>query len=277
MSDTPHHGRSTAADLRLYTDLADWWPVLSSPADYAEEAEFYRKALLSACVVPPRTLLELGSGGGNNASHLKAHFEMTLVDLSAGMLAVSRKLNPECDHHEGDMRNVRLDHEFGAVFIQDAISYIISESDLRDTIRTAWLHCRQGGAALFAPDNIRETFRSTTSHGGHDVGPRSLRYLEYTWDPDPSDSTHASDMVYLLRDETGQVRIEHDQHVLGLFARDVWLRLIREAGFEASAIPFVHSEIEPGTCELFLGRKPVSRDSEVAHLRVESSPAQKDT
>ena len=33
---------------------------------------------------------------------------MTLVDPSAGMLAHSRKLNPECAHHEGDMRTFRL-------------------------------------------------------------------------------------------------------------------------------------------------------------------------
>jgi hypothetical protein len=252
-----HHTPSTAANLKLYTSLADWWPILSAPGDYAEEADFYRKALLSACTIPPQTLLELGSGGGNNASHLKAHFEMTLVDLSAGMLTVSRKLNPECEHYQGDMRNVRLDREFDAVFIQDAISYIIAESDLKDTIHTAWLHCRPGGAALFATDNTRETFRSTTSHGGHDAGARSLRYLEYAWDPDPSDSTYTTDMVYLLRDETGQIRIEHDQHILGLFAREVWLRIIGEAGFEAAAIPFIHSEFESGACEVFIGRKPL--------------------
>ncbi len=257
MTDMSCHSRSTAADLHLYTDLADWWPVLSAPADYAEEADFYRRALLSACVVLPDTLLELGSGGGNNASHLKAHFPMTLVDLSDAMLAVSRRLNPECEHCQGDMRNVRLGREFGAVFIQDAISYITSESDLRDTFRTAWLHCRPGGAALFAPDNVRETFRPNTSHGGHDVGARALRYLAYDWDPDPEDSTYTSDTVYLLRDEGGQIRIAHDRHILGLFSRDVWLQLIEEAGFLASALPFVHSEIEPGTCELFLGRKPL--------------------
>lgn len=258
MNDHLLHSRSTAADLKLYTDLSDWWPVLSAPADYQEEAEFYRQALVSACAVPSRTLLELGSGGGNNASHLKAHFEMTLVDLSEGMLAVSRKLNPECEHFRGDMRSVRLGREFDAVFIHDAISYITSEADLTDTIRTAWIHCRPGGAALFAPDNTRETFRSTTDHGGHDVGSRSLRYLEYTWDPDPSDSTYAADMVYLLREAGQQVRIVHDQHILGLFSREVWLRLIREVGFEASALPFVHSEIAPGSCEIFLGSKPLS-------------------
>jgi hypothetical protein len=26
---------------KLYTTLAPWWPLLSAPADYAEEAAFY--------------------------------------------------------------------------------------------------------------------------------------------------------------------------------------------------------------------------------------------
>ena len=100
---------------RLYGDLAKWWPLLSAPEDYAEEAGVFREVLCGAAHFPISTILELGSGGGNNASHLKAHFEMTLVDKSPGMLKVSRKLNPECDHHLGDMRTIRLGISYDAV------------------------------------------------------------------------------------------------------------------------------------------------------------------
>jgi hypothetical protein len=65
---------------KLYTDLARWWPLLSAPSDYAEESDFYQKMLLSACQRPARTLLELGSGGGNNASFLKSRFDLVLVE-----------------------------------------------------------------------------------------------------------------------------------------------------------------------------------------------------
>ena len=69
---------------KLYGELANWWPLLSSPADYAEEAAFYERTLVAACERPARTLLELGSGGGNNASHLKAQFQMSFqIDLSS--------------------------------------------------------------------------------------------------------------------------------------------------------------------------------------------------
>src|SRR4029450_3379119 len=93
---------------RLYRDLAEWWPLLSAPEEYAEEAEEYRRLIDEASGGDAREVLALGSGGGNNASHMKARFTLTLVDRSPQMLAVSRRLNPECEHVEGDMRSVRL-------------------------------------------------------------------------------------------------------------------------------------------------------------------------
>jgi SAM-dependent methyltransferase len=240
---------------RLYRDLAEWWPLLDSPEEYAEEAEFYRQTILSSCELAPQTLLELGSGGGNNASHLKQHFQMTLVDLSPGMLEVSRRLNPECEHVQGDMRGIRLGRSFDAVFIHDAIEYMTSESDLRSAIRTAYDHCRPGGAALFAPDHSRETYQPSTDHGGHDRGHRGLRYLEWSWDPDPEDTTYLTAMVYMMREGNDQVQVVQDLHVCGLFAHDRWIRAIQDAGFLANSVPLVHSEIEAGTMQIYVGLK----------------------
>jgi D-serine deaminase-like pyridoxal phosphate-dependent protein len=62
--------------MKLYSDLAEWWPLLSAPADYAEEASVYARHLAAASARPLRTVLELGSGGGNNASHMKAHLRL---------------------------------------------------------------------------------------------------------------------------------------------------------------------------------------------------------
>ncbi|HTE71214.1 MAG TPA: class I SAM-dependent methyltransferase, partial [Actinomycetes bacterium] len=215
-------------ETRLYGDLAAWWPLFSAPADYAEEAAFYRRTLVEASERPPATVLELGSGGGNNASHLKAHFRLTLVDLSPGMLEVSRALNPECEHVEGDMRTVRLGRVFDAVFVHDAIDYMTTERDLRQAMETAFEHCRDGGVALFVPDHVTETFETAVDHGGHDGPDRALRYLEWTWDPDPTDTTYVVDYAYLLRSPDGSVHVEHDRHIEGLFGRDEWLRWLED-------------------------------------------------
>lgn len=240
---------------RLYGEFTSWWPLLSSPADYAEEATFYERTLVAACERPARTLLELGSGGGNNASYLKARFQMALVDCSPGMLRVSRALNPECEHIEGDMRTVRLARAFDCVFVHDAVVYMTTESDLRKAIETAFVHCQPGGAALFAPDHVRENFRPSTGHGGQDGENRSMRYLEWTWDPDPTDTTYVVDCAYLLRESDGSVHVEHDRHIAGLFARADWMRLLSEVGFRPSVVPLEHSELETGACEVFVGKR----------------------
>ena len=246
----------TGALPMLYSELASWWPLLSAPADYREEAGLFRRLFVEAGGSGIETLLELGSGGGNNASHLKAHFKMTLVDVSPEMLQVSRDLNPECDHCEGDMRTVRLGRQFDGVFVHDAVSYMTSEGDLGRAIETAFIHCRPGGVALFVPDRLRETFRPSTSHGGHDGRGRCLRYLEWTFDQDPTDTTYEVDFAFLLRTEDGTVRVEKDRHILGLFSRADWLRLLSAAGFDPASVPFEHSELEPGEAAVFVCRKP---------------------
>ncbi len=239
---------------KLYSDLAEWWPLMSTPADYEEEAGFYTEILRETCA--PRMVLELGSGGGNNASHMKAHFELTLVDRSSGMLDVSRELNPECEHVQGDMCHVRLGREFDAVFIHDAICYLTNLVDLARAIETANVHCKPAGALLICPDWFLETFEPVTSHGGHDGPGRSFRYLEWDSEPSPGKDTYTTDFAFLLKESDRPLRVVHDQHVFGLFPRERWLDLCRAAGLEPELRKVFHTGGSPVGSELILCRKP---------------------
>lgn len=241
---------------RLYHQLADWWYLLSRVEEYEEEAATYAQTLKAHTRRPLRDVLELGSGGGNNACHMKASFSLTLVDVSERMVALSRQTNPDCEHHVGDMRSVRLGRDFDGVFIHDAIDYMTTRDDLLLAVETAFVHCRSGGVLLIAPDHVRETFKPSTSHGGSDGPDRALRFLEWIWDPDPADDTCVTDYAYLLRSATGDVQVEYDRHLHGLFPRQTWLDTMQAAGFEPRVIPFEHSELEPGAHELFIGVKP---------------------
>jgi len=247
---------------RLYRELATWWPLLSAPEDYAEEAEFYARQLRAACDGPAHTLLDIGSGGGNNASHLKRGFDVTLIDPSEDMLEVSRRLNPECEHRVGDMRTLRMDRQFDIVLIHDAICYMTDEGDLSRAIQTAFVHCRAGGAALFAPDFVRESFRPDTSTGGHDGENRALRYLAWTWDPNPKDSTYVVDYAFLLRESDSAAHVEHDRHVEGLFPRQTWLEILGRAGFLARAVSYEHADVPDRELEVFVARRPTDPGDE---------------
>src|SRR3989442_12939547 len=153
-----------------------------------------------------------------------------LVDLSTRMLDLSRTINPDCEHMQGDMKTLRLGRTFDMVLIHDAIMYMTSEDDLRQAIETAFAHCKPGGAALFMPDVIRETFVSLTAHGGHDSTGgcwRGIRYIEWTIDPQPGGTTDTVDFAYLLREKNWTVPVVHDTHVFCIFLRETWRRVLR--------------------------------------------------
>ncbi|NNG04541.1 MAG: class I SAM-dependent methyltransferase, partial [Inquilinus sp.] len=192
---------------------------------------------------------------GSLASHLKRRFACTLTDLSPDMLALSRTLNPECEHIAGDMRSLSLGRLFDAVLIHDAIDYMTGEADLAAAMATAARHLGPGGVAVLLPDHVRDSFTEGTDHGGFDgADGRALRYLEWTHDPDPADSTITADYALLIREADGTARVEHDRHILGLFDRATWRRLMHAAGLEpvdVSAIPDPY----PDEHAVFVGRK----------------------
>jgi SAM-dependent methyltransferase len=240
---------ATDAPLRLYSDLARWWPLFSPPEHYAEEAADLLPTLHAAGDAPPRTLLELGSGGGSLAYHFKGALRLTLSDRSPEMLAVSRAVNPECEHVLGDMRSLDLGRTFDLVFIHDAIMYAVDAASVRATLATAARHCRAGGGVVVVPDYVRETFEPHTSHGGEDGDDgRGLRYLEWIWDPDEGDDTAESAWAFMLRDATGAIHVDHDRHQFGIFARARWLNWLDQAGFSAA------SRIDPWKRDVFSGR-----------------------
>ena len=234
---------------KLYTELAGWWQLVSPTEDYADEGAFFGELFRRENA---RTVLELGSGGGNIAWFLKKDFALTLTDISGGMLAESKKQNPELEHIEGDMRTLRLGRTFDGVLIHDAIMYMTSEEDLRAALATAYEHCRPGGVVVIAPDWVAETFRPQTMHEGGDEGDRGVRYLEWTWDADPGDTEVNCEYILALR-EGNELRTVVDRQIVGVFPRATWLRLLEEVGFEAGIVE------DPSTggerSEVFVGHK----------------------
>ena len=220
----------------FYGTLAPWWPLISPVEDYEEEAD-YAAVLLRTATRAVRDVLELGSGGGHNASYLREQFNLTLTDLSESMLAVSRALNPRCRHVQGDMRMLRLGETFDAVFVHDAIDYMTTEADLAAAFATARAHLRPGGVAVIFPDHTAENFEPASDHGGSDsFDGRGVRFLEWTWDPNPGDTWVQTEYSFVLRAANGRVTTAHESHRTGLFPEATWLRLLTDSGFEPQSV-----------------------------------------
>jgi SAM-dependent methyltransferase len=248
------HKEAAADGYRLYGELAGWWPLISPPGEYAGDAAAI-DAEFAATGTAVGTVLDLGSGGGNVALHLKHDRSMTLVDLSEDMLAVSRSLNPDCEHVHGDMRSIRLGRTFDAVLVHDAVDYMTTQSDLALVVGTAFAHCRPGGLAVFAPDHTAETFRpGTGAGGGQDGSGRQASFTERTTDPVPADDWILAEYEFTLRGADGTVTVVPETHRLGSFRRATWLALLAAAGFSAHVRPGASAAGRPPRV-MFVGRR----------------------
>jgi SAM-dependent methyltransferase len=139
--------------------LADWWPVISPVEEYADEAAELRQRI-AAHHPTARTVLEFGSGGGHVAFYLCPYYTCCLTDLSAEMLAVSRRLNPTCEHLQGDMRTIALGRAFDVVLVHDAIDYMTTEA--------VWSSCsptRSPNATSPAPTSPAAAARTAVRRG----------------------------------------------------------------------------------------------------------------
>jgi SAM-dependent methyltransferase len=250
---------SRSGEYRLYQDLADWWPLISPPQEYAAEAG-YLAGVFAAAAVPVREVLDLGSGGGHIAVHLRGRLSLTLVDQSEQMLAVSRRLNPQCVHVQGDMRTIRLGRVFDAVLVHDAIDYVTSQAELSQVIETAFAHCRPGGIAVFVPDHVAETFQPVSGRGGGSSAGRQASFREWTWDPDPADDWVQAEYEFVLQETGGSPQVVREAHRLGAFSREVWRARLTAAGLSPQPGPGENAGTgEPAGLaprNLFIGRRP---------------------
>lgn len=242
---------------RRYTDLAAFWPLLSPPAAYADEARVLLPWLLAAADAPPATLLELGSGAGSLASHFAPRLRVVCSDRSSDMLSVSRALNPALEHVVGDMRTLRLGRTFDLVLVHDAVMYATTPDDVRATLATAAAHCRPGGGVMVVPDFVAETFEPD-DNDGEATAPdgRTLHYVERKMAVAADDTSYAMRWDFTLREIDGTVHAWTEQERYGLFPREQWKAWIAEAGIDA--VP----RVDPWGRDVFVGRRRVARVSD---------------
>ncbi len=227
--------------LRLYHDLAWLWPLWEVSgrlcrllcANSAVNRQYAR--------TPVQTLLNMSCGGGKNAYHLKRHFTVTGIDISQPMLDLAIELNPECEFIQEDMRTCELGRLFDCVFVDDGIGYMLTRQDLAALFHTAWRHLSPGGVMIVAPEALKETFkqhvvRVSTANSPRKPANLDITFIEHEDDPDPHDDTCDFTLIYLIR-EDGQLRIETDHDIGGIFSLEVWREALGAAGFEVHELP----------------------------------------
>jgi SAM-dependent methyltransferase len=245
-------------DIRLLYGQVSWiWPITSPPEEYVEEATLYLDYLTLFAEIPVQTLLDMGCGGGHNDWTLKKRVHVTGVDISKDMLALAKKLNPECRYLEGDMRTVRLDEQFDVVLLHDSVNYMLTPKDLKAAFRTCFEHLKPGGAMLTVIEQTPEQFEQhNVKYSNRSKDDIEVTFIEHMYDPDLSDTTYESTFVYLIR-RAGKLESHIDRHLCGIFPQAFWIKWMKAAGFQVHQRPFTHSTYSEGHWEpMLIGVKP---------------------
>ena len=226
----PHDGRMAE---RFYTDLAEWWPIISAPEEYAEEAAEALRHLRSA--QPP----------GARGARARERWRQQRRAHEGRARPDARRPQP------GDGRGVRSASTRSAPTA--SVTCAPCASGGRSTpcssttpsttcsprttsgaaMVTAFEHCRPGGVAVLIPDATTESWAPGTDHGGHDAPDgRGARYLSWSWDPDPTDGRRSPSTRSCCAAPTVGVELVHETHHNGLFPEATWLRLLADVGFD---------------------------------------------
>ncbi len=217
---------------RLYNDLSHLWHLVSPLEDYLEETELFCELLKNESKIPIRELLHFGCGRGHNDYIFKNHFRVTGVDLSPAMLNWAKRLNPEVDYIEGDMRDYKLGNKFDAVTAVDSVDYLITKNDLHQFFQNVYHHLNQNGIFMFILESTRETFQQDdTIVYSNSSGDEWLTVIENRFDPDGTDSEYEITFVYLYR-QKGELEIFTDRHLCGLYSESEVHNLLTDVGFK---------------------------------------------
>ncbi len=256
------HKRALYAQLAKYYDRIYWWK------DYDQEVDFLAKAF-RRYGVEGRRILEIACGTGNHTKILASKgYEITAIDISEESLKIARrKVREHARFIEGDMRY--LDRAVGdggagrekfdaAICMFSSISYNLTLSDLRRTLRGMHDHVKEGGIVEFDTHFTRKGFMDgyrgeTIFDDGRVMGARtSLSRLR--------GKVAELSFTYLIKDGPKVITLRDDVHRLGLFDIEDFKRVMREVGFDDVDVfvnwTFRRAKVENQfTDTVFIGRK----------------------
>lgn len=214
--------------MKLYTDLAWFWEM-SRLDDWEIEGQFVLKMLGRYKRTKGKTLLDVGCGHGHHHRFLKG-YDITGVDASDRMLDIARKNNPGVKYRKGDMKTFDLGRRFDAVIAVDCLAYNLNLKDLERTLSNLSSHLKRGGVMIFTFDEVKETFvQNKTDISKKAKAGTRLVLVENSFDPDASDTQYDLTLVFLIRRD-GKLKVEIDEHKLGLFPLEDIMRVARSVG-----------------------------------------------
>ena len=232
--------------MKLYQEWAWLWSEVTPPETYRAEADDLFEIISESLGRKPKSILELGAGGGyllHDLQMVHPTIEITLIDSSPEMLVEAQRRNPNAKTILGDMTTIALNKQFDVVLLHDAVMYLSDRDAVQKTLEVMKRHCSFEGVVLIIPDCCRETFEERVLTAQCHTERASIHLTEWHWDPCEEDDLVSVEFSVLLREKNGQkVQSHHETHSMLVLSLGEWMSLFMENSWQQDfpSMPWMH-------------------------------------
>ncbi|HUI23234.1 MAG TPA: class I SAM-dependent methyltransferase [Nitrososphaerales archaeon] len=240
-----------AGDILQYGELAKYYDLLYSWKDYDREARVITGLIKRYKASPGNSLLDVGCGTGKHIQHLAARFDCVGLDASEEMLEQARSNAKGVKFVRGNMVNFELGKKFDVVLcLFSSIGYVRTYPRLARTLRNFARHLSDGGVVIIEPWFTKSTVKDGYVHvlvQGND----DLKVVRVDITSIRGNLSVLDERIVVAEPSKGMATYK-DRMVMGLFEKDEFLRIMRQAGLRAT---YVKKSLAPGR-GLYIGTKP---------------------
>lgn len=237
----------------MFTKSAAFYNAIyaATGKDYIREAQQVHALIQQHTRTPGKTLLDVACGTANHLAVLREWYEVAGLDLDARMLAIARRRCPGVRFYRSDMAAFRLGRRFDAVMcLFSSIGYARTRARLHRTVNAFAQHMAPGGVVLIEPWIFPEKFER--GHVGLVVVDQPTLKIARMNGSERRGDLSSLRFQYLVGTPDG---VSHftEEHTLGLFTHETYLKAFRANGLDVSFDP--DGLTGRG---LYIGRKPTA-------------------
>ncbi|MCX7022494.1 MAG: methyltransferase domain-containing protein [bacterium] len=214
----------------VYDVTARYYDKIYAFKDFPAEAERLLSFIRKLRPQPGGRLLDVACGTGAHLVHLREHYEVEGLDLSAVMLETARKKLPGVAFHEADMTDFELGRRFDVVTcLFSSIGYVVTGEKLHRAVGCMARHLVPGGVLAlepwFTPErwNVGKVHLLTVDEPELKIARVSTSFVE--------GRLSYFDLHYLVA-TPGGTEYGLERHEMGLFEREEIVGALRAAGLE---------------------------------------------
>nr|6M81_A Chain A, dTDP-3-amino-3,6-dideoxy-alpha-D-glucopyranose N,N-dimethyltransferase [Streptomyces fradiae]6M81_B Chain B, dTDP-3-amino-3,6-dideoxy-alpha-D-glucopyranose N,N-dimethyltransferase [Streptomyces fradiae]6M81_C Chain C, dTDP-3-amino-3,6-dideoxy-alpha-D-glucopyranose N,N-dimethyltransferase [Streptomyces fradiae]6M81_D Chain D, dTDP-3-amino-3,6-dideoxy-alpha-D-glucopyranose N,N-dimethyltransferase [Streptomyces fradiae] len=183
------------------------------------------------------SLLDVACGTGMHLRHLADSFgTVEGLELSADMLAIARRRNPDAVLHHGDMRDFSLGRRFSAVTCMfSSIGHLAGQAELDAALERFAAHVLPDGVVVVEPWWFPENFTpGYVAAGTVEAGGTTVTRVSHS--SREGEATRI-EVHYLVAGPDRGITHHEESHRITLFTREQYERAFTAAGLSVEFMP----------------------------------------